>query len=175
MFHYFENLYCKLVNILNPNFQKLGVGYNYNDEDKANLRYYWTQLFADSLNTAETVSTAELLTAIPEVNTVTNLVTLSEDADTYSNNDYGATIAALGGDDKITNTGLIVSISGGAGNDTINNIGSDTSIFGGGGTDSIYNEGANVTIDGGGDNDAVVCDPGWGGGGCSRFHRLIGA
>ena len=40
------------------NFQKLGVGYNYDDEDKSNLRFYWTQLFADSLNNPETVSTA---------------------------------------------------------------------------------------------------------------------
>ncbi len=44
---------------------------------------------------------------------------LTENADTYSNTVEGATINALGGNDKITNIASKVSISGGAGNDFI--------------------------------------------------------
>ncbi|MBO4779226.1 MAG: hypothetical protein J5497_01165, partial [Selenomonadaceae bacterium] len=108
-------------NILNRNFHKLGVGYNYHDDgDPTHHRYYWTQLFADSLKSPETVSTADLLTANMEVNTVSKFVTLTEGDDTYSNSDYGATIAGLGGNDSITSTNWNgVSISGGADNDTI--------------------------------------------------------
>ena len=36
-------------NILRDNFQKLGVAYNEYDEDPSNQRFYWVQLFADSL------------------------------------------------------------------------------------------------------------------------------
>ena len=107
-------------NILNSDFNKLGVGYNYQDDgDPTHHRYYWTQLFADGLKSPETVSTADLLTANIEVNTVKKFVTLTENPDTYSNTEYSATIAALGGADSITNTKPYVSINGGADNDTI--------------------------------------------------------
>ena len=129
------------ANILDENslgFSKLGVGYKYDDSDKSNHRWYWTQLFADKLNATETVSTKELLTAISEINTIPNLfISLSENPDTYSNNAFGATIDALGGNDFITNTNLNVSISGGVDNDTIDNRASFATINAGTGDDSI--------------------------------------
>ena len=100
-------------NILNANFKKLGVGYNYDDPDPLNHRWYWTQLFADSLTTAQTVSTNQLLTANPAVDTVSKFIQGDDEPNTINNSEYGATIAALGGGDSITSTGLIVSISGG--------------------------------------------------------------
>ena len=128
------------VNIWNPNYLKLGVGYNYFDNGSLSVqRHYWGQLFGGSLRATEkvTLSTADLLTAIPEVNTVTTAVTLTDNPDTYSNNQYGVTIAALSGADQITNSGAIVSISGGNDNDMLQNSGSFVTINGGAGNDSI--------------------------------------
>ena len=59
-------------NILNPIYQKFGVGYNEDNPDPLNHRRYWTQLFANSLTTAQTVSTDQLLTVSPAVDTVSN-------------------------------------------------------------------------------------------------------
>ena len=125
------------ANILNTNYKKLGVGYNYYDIDKSDQRYYWTQLFADRLNTSETVTTANLLTANPAVDTVSKFITLTEGNDIRINSEYDATIAALGGNDSITNSGLIVSISGGNDNDTVDNRASFATINAGTGNDSI--------------------------------------
>ena len=66
------------------------------------------------------------------------LITLTEDADTYSNSVEGATIQALGGDDTITNSGDNVSISGGDGDDSITNEAvEDVTITTGAGNDTI--------------------------------------
>ena len=118
------------------NYSKLGVGYNYNDPDPTNHRYYWTQLFADSLiNPAP--ETVDVSTASPQLNTVSKFIRGDDAPNTINNSDYGATIDALGGGDKITNTGLLVSIIGGADNDFINNSGSFVTINGGTGDDKI--------------------------------------
>ena len=124
-------------NILNEKFLKLGVGYSEDDADRTNKRFYWTQEFADSLRSPETVSAESLLTANMEINAVAKFVPLSENPDTYSNYDFGATVAALGGADKIINNNLNVSISGGADNDTIESNGSNVTINAGTGDDSI--------------------------------------
>ena len=131
-------------NILNANFHKLGVGYKFVPEVEVDSNgkknhHYWEQLFGGSLSAGEmeTVSTADLLTANPEVHTISTAVTLTEGNDTYSNSVFGATIAALGGNDSITNGSLKVSISGGADNDTIDNRGSFVTINAGTGDDSI--------------------------------------
>ena len=120
-------------NILRERFQKLGVGYNEYDADPSDLRFYWTQLFADSLKAQETV---DVSTARPQVNTVSKFIALA-DGGTYRNSEYGATIQAQGGGTSITNTGLIVSISGSDDNDTITNGGSFSTISAGKGDDSI--------------------------------------
>ena len=124
-------------NIMDSDFQKLGVGYNYFDIDESNHRWYWTQLFAKGLSSPETLGTAELLTATPEVNVVAKNITLAEGDSTISNNEYGATIQAQGGSASIANTGLLVSISGNANDDTIDNSGSFVTINAGAGDDSI--------------------------------------
>lgn len=104
---------------------------------RINHRWYWTQIFADSLTAAQTVSTDQLSTANLATDTVSKFITLTDNPDTYSNSDYGATIDAKGGDDSITNSGLIVSISGGNAGDTISNSGSFATINAGMGDDSI--------------------------------------
>ena len=124
-------------NILDKNFRKLGVGYNYFDIDESDHRWYWVQLFADSLKATETVSTNELSTASPEINAAQKFFTLTENPDTYTNSAFGATVDALGGGDFITNTNSAVSISGGADSDTIDNSGSYVVINAGTGEDSI--------------------------------------
>ena len=124
-------------NILRERFQKLGVGYDYDDPDPSNQRYYWTQMFADSLKSSETVSTSKLLTANIEINTVSNFIPLTDEDDTLNNSKYGMTIDAKGGDDSITNTGLIASVSGGAGKDSISNSASFATINAGTGNDII--------------------------------------
>ncbi|WP_072013801.1 CAP domain-containing protein [Myxosarcina sp. GI1] len=50
------------ANILNPNYQELGVGYRYlaNDTGKVNYKHYWTQVFGTSLNNRSGGSNAEL-------------------------------------------------------------------------------------------------------------------
>ncbi len=82
------------ANIVNPDFQKLGVGYNYDDTDSSNQRYYWEQLFGSTLY-SPAPETVDVSSASPEVRVVTKAVTLTEVNDTYSNSDYGVTIAAL--------------------------------------------------------------------------------
>ena len=126
-------------NILDERFNKLGVGYYYHDAGgNSAYRYHWVQLFADSLNAVETVSTAELLTANIENHTVSKSITLSEGADSYNNTIYEATmIAALGGADSIANALSFVSISGGAGADSIEDSGSFVTINAGKGNDFI--------------------------------------
>ena len=135
-------------NILRENFRKLGVGYSYNDADESNRRYYWAQMFADSLKSSEKVSTRKLSTASLETNTVSKFITGTAAADEISNSDYGATIQAGGGNDSISNTGAIVSISGGAGNDFIENSGEDVTFVCnyGDGNDSIQGFKENSTL-----------------------------
>ena len=123
------------ANILDERFRKLGVGYNYDNE--SDQSYYWTQLFADSLSSAETVSTDELLTATIERNRVSKFISDIWAVDKISNDEYGATIDARGGDDSIVNTAPIVSISGGRGKDTITNGGANVTINAGEGNDFI--------------------------------------
>ena len=48
------------------------------------------------------------------------LITLTDNADNYTNDSDGVTIQALGGDDTITNTNSNASVDGGAGDDSIN-------------------------------------------------------
>ena len=87
--------------------------------------------------------------------------------DTINNTLDGATINALGGNDKIYNEGHYdgyvwiypnnVSINGGSGNDSIENeYGSNVTIVGGTGDDSIFNKWENTTIYGGEGNDKIV-------------------
>ena len=82
-------------------------------------------------------------------------IPLTEGDDTYSNSLGGATIAALGGNDSITNYGVQVSISGGAGSDTLDNYGSNATITGGAGYDILSNSGASSTLDGDTGNDRI--------------------
>ena len=122
------------------NYLKLGVGYNFDDTDPSDQRFYWLQLFADSLNSdslgnPETVTAEELLTANIETDTVTKFIQLTDN--TIENSDYGVTISGTAQADSINNAGLNVSISGGANNDTIENSGSFTTIFGSIGDDQI--------------------------------------
>lgn len=148
-------------NILNSNFNKLGVGYNYQDDgDPTHHRYYWTQLFADNLKSPEIVSTADLLTANIEVNTVKKFVTLTENPDTYSNTDYSATIAALGGADRdsLLSTGDFVTLNGNGDDYLINQNGLNVKMYGGDGDDTIGNfadSALNISISGGAGNDSI--------------------
>lgn len=81
-------------------------------------------------------------------------------ADTFYNNATKVTIAALGGNDSISNRSSGVSLNGGAGNDTIYNDsiygdGSRVTIIGGKGKDSISNYAGNVVIYGNADSDEI--------------------
>ena len=124
------------------NYLKLGVGYNFDDTDPSDQRFYWLQLFADSLNSdslgnPETVTAEELLSASIESVAVTKFIAGTDESNTIENNLYGATILALGGNDSINNAGLNVSISGGADDDTIDSNGSFGTINAGTGNDQI--------------------------------------
>lgn len=124
-------------NIMNPNFLKPGVGYNYNDEDSSNLRCHWTQLFADGLRSPESVSAANLRSADLNSVVVKKFIVGTDNADVLENSDYGVTIEALGGNDSISNKGLLVSVAGGEGADTISNSASFVTINPSTGDDSI--------------------------------------
>ncbi|MBR4905042.1 MAG: hypothetical protein IKZ53_10275 [Selenomonadaceae bacterium] len=97
-----------------------------------------TLIDAASLSTVNILSKDidEYVSEEPEI------ITLTKNADNYSNDLEGATILALGGNDTIRNDGDKVLIDGGAGND------------------SIINNGNNVTIAGGEGNDVFVCSSG---------------
>lgn len=131
------------VNIRNPIYNKLGVGYTYYDTGSdSSPRYYWTQMFADSLNNPVTVSTAILANADIQVNLIApKYVTLQNGGDTYQNTVEAATIIGGNGNDSITNSslGANASIVANAGNDSINNIAANVTIAGGYGDDSIRN------------------------------------
>ena len=91
-----------------------------------------------TLSGAATLSNVNILGK--EVATVNPLlITLTENADTYNNSLAGATILALGGKDRITNSGANVFVDGGAGNDYIYDNYSNTfnTILGGDGNDVI--------------------------------------
>lgn len=86
------------------------------------------------------------------------IITLTEGADTYNNTMSDATIAALGGVDRVTNSGANVSLDAGAGNDYIHNGngGVDTTLLGGDGADTISNYGVGgVKIAGGAGDDTI--------------------
>ena len=125
--------------IVKDTYKKIGIAYNEDDPDPSNLRFYWTQWFAAGLSSTEkvTVSTANLLTATPEVNTVSKFIQGDDEPNTISNGEYSATIDAKGGGDFVTNSGLLASISGGNDNDTLNNSGSFATINAGTGDDQI--------------------------------------
>ena len=136
------------ANILNTNYNKLGIGYTYATDSQ--WKYHWVQLFGGGLTNPDTLSTAAILTAQMTIGTITademdtppanpNLLALTEGDDTYSNSLEGATIQGLGGDDTIYNSGAGVSIDSGEGNDSIANYKSNVTIGGGAGDDSIYN------------------------------------
>ena len=124
-------------NILTSSFQKMGLGYVYNDKDVTNHRWYWAQMFADSLRSPETVSTARLSSVNFEINSGSKIITLTEGNNTIENSVYSATIQGTDSADSIDNTGLNVSISGGADNDTILSGGSFSTIAGNTGNDLI--------------------------------------
>ena len=125
--------------LLGDTYKKLGVGYNEDDPDPTDHRFYWTQWFAAGLSSTEkvTVNTADLLSADRKINTVSKFIQGDDNANNIENSEYGATIDALGGGDTVTNSGLNVSISGGADNDSIQNSGSFTTINAGTGNDVI--------------------------------------
>ena len=66
-------------------------------------------------------------------------ITLTANADTYSNNLASATIMALAGNDKVTNTGASVSIDGGDGNDYLYSKALNVTLNGGDGADTLEN------------------------------------
>ena len=146
------------ANILNSDYQKLGVGYIY--DNSSDYRYYWVQMFGSTLySPAPTIiSAADMAAATIEVNTsasASKLITLTSGNDTYSNTVSGATISALGGNDTVKNTGSKVSISGGAGVDSINNSGTKVTILGGDDNDKIINSGSSAKINAGAGNDSI--------------------
>ncbi len=127
------------------NYLKLGVGYNYDDTDPTDTRWYWEQLFGGSMKDPAPepvdVSTVNL-----SVSSVLKFIQGDDKPNTISNTVFGATIDALGGNDSITNSGFNVSISGGNDNDTIDNSGSFTTINGGLGNDRINLNGAQSVL-----------------------------
>ena len=145
------------INVVNTNFQKLGVGYIY--EDSSDYEYYYEQLFADvqtsptlTVISANDMAAAGYTIGGSEDTTVpTNPVTLTAGDDVYANSvvGAGATVLALAGNDSISNTYASVSIDGSTDNDTIVNSGNISTINAGGGDDNITNTGTRVSISGG--------------------------
>ena len=130
-----------------------------------------TLLGAASLDTLNILGTY-----VPSANPL--LITLNDNANSYSNTLEGATILALGGNDTIkTSLAAFVSVDGGAGNDSLYAVGgavtlnggegNDTvenldnivskgsMLLGGNGTDLIKNFGNESFVDGGADNDTI--------------------
>ena len=158
------------TNILNSDYQKLGVGYYY--EDTLDYEHYWVQLFGSNLISPETVSTSNLLTTPVEVNNVSKVIQLADGGATYSNTVEGATILGGTGNDEIENVAANVLIDGGAGNNYVANHAVTTwnlatqryetvsspdnvTINGGAGDDSIFNQGENVSMNSGDGNDYI--------------------
>lgn len=57
------------ANILNTNYNKLGVGYTYVSDSQ--WKYHWVQLFGGGLTNPDTLSTAAILTAQMTIGTIT--------------------------------------------------------------------------------------------------------
>lgn len=127
-----------------------------------------------------TVDTINVMNASgeSEIFNIPILITGTNDSDSISNENIGAIIQALGGDDSISNNtsvGSGVSINAGAGNDYVENIAENVTINGGDGADSIqnnnyadyakvfgdagddyiYNLGMSTTLDGGDGADSI--------------------
>ena len=127
-----------------------------------------------------TVDTINVMNASgeSEIFNIPILITGTNDSDSISNENIGAIIQALGGDDSISNNtsvGSGVSINAGAGNDYVENIAENVTINGGDGADSIqnnnyadyakifgdagedyiYNYGISATLDGGDGADSI--------------------
>ena len=130
-----------------------------------------TLLGAASLDTLNILGTY-----VPSANPL--LITLNDNANSYTNTLEGATILALGGNDTIKTSlaafvsvdggkgndslyavGGAVTLNGGEGNDTVENLDNIVSkgsmLLGGNGTDLIKNFGNSSFVDGGADNDTI--------------------
>ena len=85
-----------------------------------------------------------------------NLIKGSDEAESFNNSLEGATILALGGDDKITNSGASAVIDAGDGDDYLYNTGKGVSLSGGDGNERVVSYGSNSTINTGAGNDSVM-------------------
>lgn len=149
------------ANILNNDFQKLGVGYIH--DDSSDYKYYWVQMFGSTLySPAPTIISAADMAAAgytgsEDPSVPANPVTLTAGNDIYTNSvvGAGATVLALAGNDSISNTYAYVSINGATGNDTVRNSGTKVTILGGDGNDKIINSGSSAKINAGTGNDSI--------------------
>ena len=128
-----------------------------------------------SLGTVDTINVMDASGEVEPFN-ISILITGTKDADTIYNNNTGAIIQALGGNDLIYNNTSVgsaasinaganddfidniadnVTINGGDGADSINNKGNYANLFGDAGDDYIYNDGLSAIIDGGAGVDSI--------------------
>ena len=165
------------ANILNANFDKLGVGYTY--DSNSEWKTHWVQMFRSHEYSDDTLSHDELLntTVVLSSNngsnqtmTLSQLIALDsvEHVDTINTSEFynrnkNSLVSGTSGNDTIYNDAGGVTIFGGAGNDfiynftlsnyTVNGDYGYVTIDGGAGNDSIESHDPYVSINGGEDND----------------------
>ena len=167
------------ANILNANFDKLGVGYTY--DSNSEWKTHWVQMFRSHEYSDDTLSHDELLntTVVLSSNngsnqtmTLSQLIALDsvEHVDTINTSEFynrnkNSLVSGTSDNDTIYNDAGGVTIFGGAGSDfifnftlsnyTVNGDYGYVTIDGGAGNDSIDSNDPYVSINGGADNDSI--------------------
>ncbi|MGB7710754.1 MAG: CAP domain-containing protein [Microcoleus sp.] len=170
------------ANILNPNLKEIGIGYYFlaNDTGSVNWNYYWTQVFATSLDGSVNPAPTSTPTPTPNISaSITSPIPnatgdgsptqapkntasggnyfLSDSGDTQiPMNAAGLPIFALSGKDNLTGGDGVDIINGMQGADTINGAAGNDSLSGGKESDSIDGGVGNDFISGNNDNDRLI-------------------
>ncbi|MBR5914102.1 MAG: hypothetical protein IKZ58_07065, partial [Selenomonadaceae bacterium] len=79
----------------------------------------------------------------------------TEKADTFDNQNDGAVIFAMGGNDTVTNSGNSVYVNGGTDNDKLTNTGNEVTLLGDAGNDTLISNGNTALLNGGAGTDKI--------------------
>jgi Ca2+-binding RTX toxin-like protein len=134
------------ANMLNPNYNEIGLGHYLlqNDTGQVNYRNYWTQLFGKGTITAPTPTPPAPKPISPKPAPIT--------APTFDNR---SVIRGTKGVDKLIGGSANQSLYGRAKNDILDGKGGNDQLFGGGGNDQLFGGEGNDRLLGGGGKDVL--------------------
>lgn len=153
------------ANMLNPNYNEIGVGHYYlqNDTGKVNYNHYWTQKFGKGTVTTPTPTPSPSPTPTPKFNN-SRVVNGTVQSDILIGDAANQNIYGKEGNDILKGRGGNDRLFGGGGNDRLLGGSGNDKLFGGGGKDVIQGADRNrvnekdVLIGGGGGDRFILGD-----------------